>query len=53
MKQYTTYYISTDGERISITLDLEPFLADGLKQYQAIEQAAEVFERSTDNFKEW
>jgi hypothetical protein len=53
MKQFTTAYISTDNERISITLDLEPFLADGLKHYQAVEQAAEVFERNCDNFKSW
>ena len=53
MKQFTTAYISTDGERIAITLDLEPFLADGLKHYEAVEQAAEVFERNCANFKSW
>ena len=53
MKQFTTAYISTDGERISITLDLEPYLEDGLKYYDAAEQAMEIFERYCDNFKSW
>lgn len=53
MKTYKTNYTNNEHSLIWVDLDLTPFLDDGLNEYQAIEQACEVFERNCDNFKCW
>jgi hypothetical protein len=53
MTEYNISYIanSDDGHiRVWVTLDLTPFLADGGSEYQAAEQACEIFERNCNNF---
>ena len=56
MNTYTTRYLANtkDGKQwIDITIDLTPFLDDGLNEYAAQEQALEIFERNCINFIEW
>jgi hypothetical protein len=56
MNEHKTWYIAKTSEgfeRVWITLDLSPFLIDGISESQAIEQALEIFERNCDNFNSW
>jgi hypothetical protein len=56
MPTYKTRYLaetSNGKEWLEISLDLTPFLCDGLSEQMAIETACEVFERNCDNFINW
>jgi len=53
---YKVSYIAVEnGEclRVWVSLDLTPFLEDGISRCHAEEAAMEIFERHSNNFKSW
>jgi len=56
MNTYKTRYLAQTNQGmqwLEISLDLIPYLDDGLSEQQAIEQACEIFERNCNNFINW
>ncbi len=56
MAIYKTRYLAKTNEGKEwkeISVDLAPFLDDGLSEQVAIETALEIFERNCNNFIEW
>jgi hypothetical protein len=56
MNTYKTRYLARTSEGLEwleISLDLIPYLNDGLNEQQAIEQACEIFERNCSNLVSW
>jgi hypothetical protein len=56
MNTYKTRYLARTSEGvewIEISLDLIPYLDDGLNEQQSIEQACEIFERNCSNLVSW